>query len=113
MAELWRRHSVLTAGYIPFGTYFNPDLPIADLLATNGGIIAEGPRRVMDEYADVLNGHVEAYVVKTRAPGQWIGDGQKPEQRNVQLLLLGSDSYVVGTGFSAAVMHVETGEPVT
>jgi hypothetical protein len=102
VADLWERHRAVASTWLPFGAYFNPGLPLADLLVCTSALLAEGPRRVLAAYADVVAAHgAEAYEIAARPPKRWTGTYWEDERRDVDLLVLGDDTWLVGNGFSA------------
>jgi hypothetical protein len=54
IGQLWVAHRALVDDWIPFDRYFNDAMPLRRLLAANSGILAAGPRFIMNEYARVL-----------------------------------------------------------
>jgi hypothetical protein len=111
VADLWERHRAIAEGWVPFGRYFNGGLPLAELLAAGSAILAEGPRRLLAAYAEVLPAHgAEGYVIREQAPVRWNGSYWEPERRDVQLLLLSDDAWLIGTGFAAERLPAGTVE---
>lgn len=102
VAALWERHQAVAGAWLPFGAYLNPGLPLAELLGCTAAVLAEGPRRVLAAYAGAVAAcGAEAYEISARPPQRWTGTRWEPERRDVEALVLGDDTWLVGAGFSA------------
>jgi hypothetical protein len=102
VADLWEAHCAIAGDWVPFTTFLNRNLPLADVLASSAAIIADGPSRVMSAYARALESHVaEVYSIRERAPMRWLDLAWQPEDPDVQLLMLEPHDYIIGRGFSA------------
>lgn len=99
VGALWAAHREVVGTWIPFGQHlnvFDANAPVTSLLETGGGVLAAGPRALLQAYADVLQSH----GLETRFLGTYrLGLGE-PERPDVAVLLFGM-SYVIGAGFSA------------
>ena len=99
VAAMWARHLAMVGGWIPFGEYlnvFDPAAPLVSLLAAGGGVIANGPRPLMEAYAEVLRDHqLDARLLV--GPRLGLAEG---EPNDFAILLFGK-SYVIGSGFTA------------
>lgn len=108
IADLLARHGELAGSWIPFATFFNPNLPIVELLGMSGGILAEAPESFAAAYSEVLPAHgIEPYTVRTEPALRWGEHGWEPERRDVQLLLLAPNDFVIGAGFAAERVPIE------
>lgn len=106
VADLRTRHIAIAGAWVPFETYLNPSLPLAELFSFSGGILAEGPRRFLDAYADVLAVHgAEASLLHERPPMRWNGEAWEHERQDVKLMLLSPDSWLIGARFAAERLH--------
>jgi hypothetical protein len=69
------------------------------------GLVSSDPevlRRVLAAYAEVVAAHgAVAYEISVRTPKRWSGTYWEAERRDVELLVLGDDTWLIGTGFSA------------
>lgn len=102
IADLLARHVAVAGDWIPFDAYLNPSLPLTELLAFGSGVLAEGPRRFISAYTDVLSAHgLESSELAKRMPMRWDGESWEPERQDVQLLLLSPQSWLIGAGFDA------------
>ena len=113
VGALWDAHRGATDGWFPFDGFLNRNVALPDLFAAEGGILAEGPRSVLDAYAQALQkcGLIPSLFGEHR-PTRWL-DGEKiPESEDVAVMIIGK-SYVVGTGFEIARVSVECLDPVT
>jgi len=102
VAELWQAHRSVAADWFPFDAFFNRGMPLTELLASSAAIVADGPSRIIQTYAQALQPYVaEAYHIRERMPQRWGERGWEPEDPDVQLLLFEPRDYVVGKGFAA------------
>jgi len=99
--ELYEAHHALTKGFIP--RYLNAHF-IHNRLSGGFGVLADGPDRLLREYASVLKrSDLESYFPYPSKPprrvdedrGQWI-----VEDRDLSVLILGN-SHIIGTSFGA------------
>lgn len=113
VGELWEAHCAVTDTWYPFEWFFNRGLPLAELLGTGGGVLAEGPRPVLDRYGAALASHgIEWSVLAERPPLRWLDGAWRPEPRGLHALVIG-ESYVVGAGFDVTQVPVEHLDAVT
>ena len=54
MGALFERHNELVGAWVPFLKYFNPSIPLIELLRGPYGMLAEGPERLVLAYEEVL-----------------------------------------------------------
>ena len=95
VAAMLSAHWQVAGNWIPFGKGLNGLGPI-ELLATGGGILATGPRALIDAYAEVLD---RFGLEPSLLPGPRQGR-MDAVPRDLSVLLLDS-SYVIGAGFAA------------
>ena len=113
VADLWEVHRSVTDLWYPFEEFLNHRVSLAQLLASNSGLLADGPRSLMDGYADVLRSHdMEASLFGERPPVRWRDGMWQPEPPGLHALILG-ESFVVGAGFGVQRVEVESLERVT
>jgi len=102
--DLHERHRAVAGQWIPFERYLN-GVFLSNRLAGGGGVLADGPDRLLREYAAVLRAsELEPYFPYSPRPAhrwdeedcRWVDEDQK-----LSVLILGSSSYVVGAGFFA------------
>jgi hypothetical protein len=102
---LYQRHRAIAGDWIPFERYLNR-LFLRDGLAGFGGVLADGPDRLLREYAAVLTARgIEPYFPYPPRPplwwdeehGRWVDADPR-----LGVLILGGRSYVVGSDFFAA-----------
>jgi hypothetical protein len=102
--DLLQRHQQVTEGWIPFNRY----LGIHNSLSGGHGVLAQGPDRLLQEYASILRGSdLEPYFpypphppVRVYGPNGVSELLWKAEEEELSVLVL-FDSFIVGTGFSA------------
>ena len=102
--DLHERHRQIAGHWIPFDRYINPAF-LENRLSGGCGVLADGPDRLLREYAAVLaESDLEPYFPYAPRPPHcwddetncWV-DGDK----NLSVLILGDSSYIVGTEFFA------------
>ena len=113
VGALWAAHRAVTEGWYPFEEFFNSNVPLPELVAAGGGILAEGPRPVLDAYANALSDHgVTPSIFGERPPQRWLDGAWVPEAEGLAVVLMG-ESYVIGAGFEIVRVGVERLEAVT
>jgi hypothetical protein len=103
--ELYVRHRAVASPWIPFERYMNPAI-LGGGLSTGSGVLADGPERLLREYAGVLrkNGLDPYFPYPPRPAHCWDEDNRcwVDEQDKLSVLILGGCSYIVGTDFFAS-----------
>jgi len=104
---LWNLHEchrAVAGHWIPFERYMN-SLFLRNGLAGGGGVLADGPDRLLREYAGVLSASdIEPYFpYPPRPPYRWNEEDGRwvDEDQRLSVLILGGSSYVVGADFFA------------
>jgi hypothetical protein len=104
LLALHERHRAVVGHWIPFERYLNSFF-LSNRLAGGCGVLADGPDRLLREYAAVLSkSDLKPYFPYSPRPAlrwdaedcRWLDDDQK-----LSVLILGSSSYLVGTDFFA------------
>jgi hypothetical protein len=102
---LYERHRAIAGDWIPFERYLNPGC-LKQGLGGCGGVLADGPDRLLREYAEVLSANgVEPYFPYSPRPPYWWDEDNGRwvlEDPNLSVLILGGSSYVVGSDFFAS-----------
>jgi hypothetical protein len=103
--DLHERHRAVAGHWIPFDRYVNAAF-LANRLSGGCGVLADGPHRLLKEYADVLaESDLEAYFpYAPRPPHSWDAEGSRwiaADQQKLSVLILGGSSYIVGADFFA------------
>ncbi len=105
MWKLVERHRAVAWPWIPFERYINPTI-LANCLSSGSGVLADGPDRLLREYAEVLEGNdCEPYFPYPPRPAhRWDEENRCwiDEEEKLSVMILGGSSYVVGTDFFAS-----------
>jgi hypothetical protein len=103
--KLYERHRGLASPWIPFERYVNPAI-IENGLSGGSGVLADGPKCLLAEYADVLRANdIEPYFPYPSRPAhRWDEDHRcwVDETERLSVLILGGSSYIVGVDFFAS-----------
>jgi hypothetical protein len=101
VGALYHRHQELTAGWIPFQRFLNPNLEIKQLLTGGSGMLAEGAEPLMLAYEDVLRkfGFTASHV-DAGEPAHWNGETWLEEREKLSVLII-DRSYIVAEEFTA------------
>ena len=96
VGALAEAHWRVAGDWVPFDAFLNPQVEIAELLAAGTGVVAEGPRPILEAYQVALRRHgIETSV----SPDDFTR--RRPLNRATLRALLLTPSYVIGTGFEA------------
>ena len=102
--DLHERHRAIAGHWIPFDRYLNGAF-LSNRLSGGCGVLADGPDRLLREYAAVLSeSDLEPYFPYPPRPPHWWDDEHSrwvDEDQNLSVLILGGSSYVVGADFFA------------
>jgi hypothetical protein len=102
--DLHERHRKIAGHWIPFDRYINTAL-LSNRLSGGCGVLADGPERLLREYAAVLReSDLEPYFpYPPRPPHSWDAECSRwvDGEQNLSVLILGDSSYIVGTDFFA------------
>jgi hypothetical protein len=113
VGALWEAHRATTDEWYPFGAFFNPSVPLAELVGAGGGILAEGPQSVMVAYANALREcGLSPSILGERPPLRFREGAWVPEPEGLTVLIVG-ESYAIGVGFEIARVGVERLDAVT
>jgi hypothetical protein len=100
MGDLFIRHVEVFGNWIPFARFLNRrpgGLP--DLLKMHSGMLADGPRTMIEKYASVLTAHGIGHSVRpTQLPRVLDGAKWQEPATNAKALILGG-AYVVADSF--------------
>jgi hypothetical protein len=109
IGRLWLAHRKMADEMIPFDRYLNHELSLDELLASGSGVLAHGPRFLLDAYATELRTHnVEASVSAAR-PARYFRDGLWHEQQKPLFAMHFGDSFIVAEAFSSRRLGEEAG----
>lgn len=97
--DLYRTHKVYFEGLTDFEDTINQPDNFEQLLKSKNGLLATGPNKLMNVYADVLAKHGLTYsITGDRVPTFWDGEKHVVETGHAKVLFIDS-SYIVGDDF--------------
>ena len=102
--DLFARDREIAGHWVPLERYINPAF-LENRLSGGCGVLADGPDRLLREYAAVLKeSDLDPYFPYSPRPPHWWDDENRrwdDTDQNLSVLILGGSSYIVGTGFFA------------
>lgn len=97
--DLYRVHNSIFKGQLNFEDTLNQSYKFDSLLKSNNGLLASGPRKLLEEYATVLNRHNIKYsIIGDIVPQYWNGQKNNEEIGNAKVLLI-DNSYIIADKF--------------
>jgi len=94
LGKLWLAHEEAAGRWIPLHRYLNQNMPLVSLLEAGNGLLADGPRFLVEAYAEaVADTGAGAYLMPERRSR--FGEGAR-----LGTLVVGG-AFVVAAGFSA------------
>lgn len=97
--ELYLTHKKLFGNYQPFEVVFAEMSSSFNHLLYSNGLVAKGSRKLMQLYAECLEGLGIGYsIVGERRPTYWDGNKHIPERESLKLLTLG-DTFIIAEDF--------------
>lgn len=101
MVDLWDVHRKVADDWIPFETYINNSSKLHDLISGGYGLLANGPKFLIDEYEIVLKKHsIGSSRTKEVPCKRWIENRFEPIIKPVAMIHFG-ESYIVAKKFEA------------
>ena len=105
VGDLWMAHRKVTADWLAAESLFNPHVSLVRLLEAGSGLLASGPRVILEAYEEVLNSHdIRFNRIGTRDPVWWKDGRWVPESEVLRVLVMG-DSFVVAESFALSPGH--------
>ena len=97
--DLYRIHNSIFNGLSNFEDTLNQPNNFDNLIQSKNGLLASGPRKLLDKYATVLDKHNILYsIIGDRVPQYWDGEKHIDETGNAKVLFIGS-SYIIADKF--------------
>lgn len=107
VGALWLAHASVTQGWIPFGRYLNPWVELGDLLASGSGVLADGPRPLLERYAAALSDQqVDTTVFKERPAKRYVDQEWRAERDDIAALVVGR-TYLIGADFDVKRVQLD------
>ena len=99
-ADIYDIHYELFKSYTPFESFLNP-CPIYPLLQANSGLLARGPKKLLERYAERLKVYGLGYsIIGERSPAYWNGTSFIPESKDLKVLFFSDTrTYIVAEDF--------------
>lgn len=98
--DLWLAHRAATADWFAPESFFNPNVSLVILLEAGSGLLAEGPRSILEAYEEVLSFHgVRCNRIGGHDPVRWKNGSWMPESEALRVLVIGN-SFVVAESFT-------------
>lgn len=106
---LWKAHRETCDGWIPFDRYLNLQLPLEELLRADSGVLAQGPRFLLEAYASELRAHSLAASLSSERSAKYFADGKWLEQQQPLSVMQFGESFIVAERFrSLRLTHRES-----
>lgn len=97
--DLYNVHESLYGSYYDMDKYLNTEIKLHELMRSNYGLLANGPKRLLIEYAKCLEKEsVKSSIINEREPTFWNGERIVSGLRNPSVLLFGG-SYIITDEF--------------
>jgi hypothetical protein len=99
--DLWDVHKKVADDWIPFETYINNSRKLQELISGGYGLLADGPRFLIDEYERVLKNHsIRPSRTKEVPYKRWIENRFEPIIKPVAMIHFG-ESFIIAKKFEA------------
>jgi hypothetical protein len=100
--DLYKAHNACFEGLIDFEETINQPDNFEPLLKSRNGLLASGPNKLMNMYADVLSKHnMSSSIIGDRVPTFWDGEKHVLETGKAKVLFI-DNSYIVADDFEFA-----------
>ena len=97
--DLYRVHNSIFNGLLNFEETLNQPSNFDSLIQSKNGLLANGPRKLLEKYATVLDKHKMQYsIIGDRVPQYWDGEKHIDEIGNATVLFIDS-SYIIADKF--------------
>lgn len=98
--DLYETHRFIFENLIPFEDSLNPANYYPTLMESDSGLLAQGPRKLMEQYAVILEKHqMSCNIIGERIPTYWDGEKQADEKGNLKVLFI-DHSYIIAEDFA-------------
>jgi hypothetical protein len=99
--QIYQVHFSLFQTYIPVEIFLNMNEFVRQFQFA-GGLVAEGPKKVLTRYAKCLaDAGIEWSIINEHRPTHWDGAGRRPERTDLKILLIGqTNTFVIAEDFN-------------
>ncbi|MEX6690183.1 hypothetical protein QTN47_21920 [Danxiaibacter flavus] len=98
--DLYRIHNSIFNGQLNFEDSLNQPYNFYNLIQSKNGLLAKGPRKLLEEYATILKRHNIGYtIIGDRIPQYWDGQNHKEEIGTAKILFI-DNSYIIADEFN-------------
>lgn len=97
--DLYRLHNSIFNGLLNFEETLNQPHNFDSLIQSKNGLLASGPRKLLEKYATVLDRHnIQYSIIGDRVPQYWDGQKHNNETGNAKVLFV-DNSYIIADNF--------------
>lgn len=97
--DLYRAHNSIFDGLQNFEETLNQPYNFDSLIQSKNGLLASGPRKLLEKYANVLDSHnIQYSIIGDRVPQYWDGEKHNDETGNAKVLFI-DKSYIIADEF--------------
>jgi len=97
--DLYRVHNSIFNGQLNFEETLNQPYNFDSLIQSENGLLASGPRKLLEKYAAALSKHnIQYSIIGDRVPQYWDGQKHNDENGNAKVLFI-DNSYIIADDF--------------
>lgn len=97
--DLYRLHNSIFKGRLKFEETLNQPYNFGSLIKSTNGLLASGPRKLLEKYATVLERYdIQYSIIGDRVPQYWDGRKLNEETGNAKVLFI-DNSYIIADRF--------------
>lgn len=97
--DLYRVHNSIFNGQLNFEETLNQPYNFDSLIQSKNGLLASGPKKLLEKYAPALSRHnIQYSIIGDRVPQYWDGQKHNDETGNAKVLFI-DNSYIIADDF--------------